>query len=300
MRGGALARHQLIPPQLRHALRRYQLVTRLGITKGGVGERRSRSKGEGIEFEDFRDYSFGDDMRRVDPHVFARLGQHVLRQYNVPGRLEVTLLVDLSPSMGYGEPPKADVALALAAGLALCALSHGDAVRCCVFAGTGPAWYPRLAGAGRFEELEGWLVDRRDLTAMNVPVALDLDPSQLSPGGLTVLISDLWGDDASRAVDVLGESGQDLVVIRVLSPEEVDPSQYGSGPVRFVDSESGDEVELDLGEETVASYLDHLRATTKEQRDLVYAKGGRFVSVRSDTPVPDLFERGLREAHVIR
>lgn len=300
MTGSSRSRSGLISDQLRQRLRRFQVVAQSAATQGGVGDRRSRSKGEGIEFEDFRDYVFGDDMRRVDPHVFARLGQPVIRQYNVSERLSITLLVDLSASMDFGSPPKAEVARALAAGLSLCSLAHGDAVHCGVFDGANLDWYPRLTGYARFGDLEAWLVDRPTGATKGTSRPLHLHRTALPAGGIGVLISDLWGDDVLRWIDTMKEAGHELIVIRVLAPEELDPERLGSRSARFVDSESGEEVEVDLVPATVASYREHMRARTQEISDLVLEREGRFVDVSSDTPLTELFERRLREHQVIR
>src|SRR5690606_10297229 len=154
-------RVSLLSPQLRQSLGRTRIVAGRAIARGGVGERKSRTKGEGIEFEDFRPYAFGDDLRRLDPHVHARLGQNVIRQYNVPERLSVSILLDTSESMTFGEPKKSQVALGVTTGLALCSLTGSDTVRCGALRDDTVDWYSRLSGAGRLEELEAWLTGRR-------------------------------------------------------------------------------------------------------------------------------------------
>lgn len=290
----------LLPHHLRQSLRRFQIVVQTGTTHGGVGERRSRSKGEGIEFEDFRPYAFGDDMRRLDPHVYSRLGQPVIRQYNVPERLAVTILVDLSASMDFGAPAKAEVAKAVAAGLALCALAGGDTVRCGVLGDGSVEWFPRLSGAGRFDDLHAWLAGRGVGGAPELSRAVAAAKPDLPAGGVCVLIGDMWGDDADRALDHLREADQDPIVVRVLAPEELDPAAYGNGPVRFVDSETGDEVEIDLEPAAIEAYAEHLGARSARLREHVLASQGRLVDVSTAVPVADVFERHLQAAQVIK
>lgn len=296
----ARARSDLLPAGLRLALRRYLLVAQTASTHGGVGERRSRKKGEGIEFEDFRPYAFGDDVRRVDPHVYVRLGQPVVRQYNVTERLTVTMLVDLSASMAFGTPAKADVARAVALGLAICALANSDTVRCGCLNADGAEWYPRLSGAGRIDELEAWLMSRSVGGHVDIASAVAHARPELPYGGIGVIVSDLWADEADRAIDALAAAGQDVIVVRVLSQEEVDPSVYGSGPVRLMDSESGEEVEIELGPSALASYVERMSERSRALRDRVIAHQGRLVDVTTGVPVVDVFERHMREAQVIR
>ena len=79
--------------------------------------------------EDHRPYQFGDDLRRVDPHLFARFGEAFVRQYNVTQRLNVTLLLDASRSMASGVPSKMRMAARIAQGLAFVALAGSDLVQ---------------------------------------------------------------------------------------------------------------------------------------------------------------------------
>jgi len=289
----------LLPATVRQALRRCRLLTNGASTHGGVGERRSRSKGEGLEFEDFRPYAFGDDMGRLPPHVYARLGQPVMRQYNVAERLAVTLLVDLTASMAFGSPAKADVGKAIVVGMALCALANGDAVRCGALGDAGLEWFPRLSGAGRLEELEGWLASRPVGGGQDLGAAVTAARPMLPAGGLCVLVSDMWTEDLDAVLDVMAEAGQDLVLVRVLTPEELAPSARSTGPVRLTDSETGEEVEVELGPQAVASYLEHLRSRTASLRERVLAHRGRFVDVSTEVPISDVFERHMRAAQVV-
>lgn len=293
-------RSPLLSNYLKHNLRRLRFVVQSGATTGGVGERRSKNKGEGIEFEDFRPYTPGDDMRRIDPHIYSRLGQLAIRQYNVSERITVTILVDLSASMGFGAPDKSNVSLALAAGLALCALASGDAVRCGVLTEERVSWFPQLDGTGRFDELERWLIEQPTGGPQRLLSALETAASKLPFGGICVLLGDLWDERLEDACDLLLSAGQDLVFLRVLSREEVDPHSLGTGPVRFVDLETGDEVEVDLLDWAFDEYERRFAAWTERLRGMILKRHGRFVDVPTDTSIYDVFQRHLRAANVIR
>lgn len=93
---------------------------------------------------------------------------------------------------------------------------------------------------------------------------------------------------------------QDLIVLRVLSCEEVDPGSLGAGQVHFVDVETGGEVDIDLTNSTLAKYHEHLAAWTARLRDMVIGHQGRFVDLTTDTPLSEMFERQLRASNVIR
>lgn len=270
------------------------------MARGGVGERKSRTKGEGIEFEDFRPYAFGDDLRRLDPHVHARLGQNVIRQYNVPERLSVSILVDTSESMIVGAPDKSRVALGIAAGLALCSLKGSDTVSCGALVGGSVDWYPRLSGAGRMDELEAWLSRRRFGGRVDLLAALSSAVATLPRHGLLIIVSDMWFDDVAAAMDLLADADQSVVVVRVLAPQEADPRLNAPGPVRLVDAETGKEIEIELGDASVEAYKRLFSASAEELRERVIGIGGRLAGVTSDTDLSEVFQRTFRQAGIIR
>ena len=87
------------------------------------GERRSPRKGAGVEFQDYRQYVAGDDLRYVDWNIYGRLDRLLLKLFIEEEDLTVTLLVDGSASMAHGAPDKLVFAMRAAA-----ALGYIDAV----------------------------------------------------------------------------------------------------------------------------------------------------------------------------
>ena len=90
-------------PRLLQSLQRSRVLVRSAKATVGVGERRSNAKGSGMEFLDYREYQPGDDVRHLDPHLFARTGGHYVRQYAVYQQLPITIIVDGSASMNFSE-----------------------------------------------------------------------------------------------------------------------------------------------------------------------------------------------------
>src|SRR6266705_82374 len=104
------------------------LITRKSMATGRPGRRRSPLAGSSMEFADYRRYTPGDDFRRIDWRAYARLERLFLRVFEAEENITVTLLIDCSDSMHQGTPPKADLAIALAAALAYVALKCEDNV----------------------------------------------------------------------------------------------------------------------------------------------------------------------------
>lgn len=289
-----------LPPTLRQRLSRATLLPGDALAVGGVGERRSRSKGEGIEFEDHRPYQFGDDLRRVDPHLFARFGEAFVRQYNVTQRLNVTLLLDASRSMASGVPSKMRMAARIAQGLAFVALAGSDLVQVGVLNGGRLHWRQGQSGLSRSSELEVWLDSWQGLGDTDLLALVNASRSRLQPGSLTIIISDFWSDSSLQAIDALAAAQQAIVAVHVLSPEEISPHLHGDGQLRLIDVESGEEVDVSIGAAELESYRALLADWTAELKARVFAARGRYLRALSDQPLEQLFLKSLPEAGVLR
>ncbi len=126
---GAADEAELLRPEMLARLERLELVTRK-IFRGRIkGERRSKRKGQSVEFADFRSYVPGDDLRFIDWNTYARLDRLFLKMFLEEEDLHFFALIDASPSMNFGEPTKLHYAKQLAAALGFTGLVRGDRVR---------------------------------------------------------------------------------------------------------------------------------------------------------------------------
>ena len=119
---------QLLSPAMLAQLERMELVSRK-IFKGRMkGERRSKRKGQSVEFADFRNYVPGDDLRFIDWNTYARLDRLFLKLFLEEEDLHFYALIDASESMNFGEPTKLHYAKQLAASLGFIGLVRADRV----------------------------------------------------------------------------------------------------------------------------------------------------------------------------
>src|SRR5215475_12982599 len=119
----------LLSPELLAQLERLELVTRKIFHGRMKGERRSKRKGQSVEFADFRSYVPGDDLRFIDWNTYARLDRLFLKMFLEEEDLHFHALVDSSGSMDFGTPTKLEYAKQLAAALGFIGLVRGDRVR---------------------------------------------------------------------------------------------------------------------------------------------------------------------------
>lgn len=288
----------LLPPTLLQKLGRARLQTRHAVASTGIGERRSRAKGAGIEFEDYRPYQPGDNIRYLDRSVYMRSGQHYVKQFTAYRQLPVTILLDASTSMAYGVPQKFAVAKRMVAGLAYVGLAGGDQVLVGAF-GKGMVWHVRLQGARRLASLHGWLEQLTPEGVMSPADALRQAAPRFLSEGLTILISDWLTDGMDEVLATLHGARQEVVGIHLLSPEEVEPGRLGAGEVRFIDSESGQEIEASMDPALYQRYHQELEAWSSGLREQLHTRQGRYLRVRSDDDFEDLFLRRWRQEGLI-
>src|SRR5437879_10938140 len=129
----------LLEPALLRRLEGLALQVRRAVSGQMGGERRSRKRGQSVEFADFRNYTPGDDFRLIDWNAYARLDRFMLRLFVAEEELPLSVFVDLSGSMDWGKPNKAETARQLAGAIAYVALAALDRVRITVFADGPPA-----------------------------------------------------------------------------------------------------------------------------------------------------------------
>jgi uncharacterized protein (DUF58 family) len=229
-------------------LRQLTLVAsrvRAGAIKG---ERRSSRRGSSVEFADYRNYTAGDDLRRLDWNIYARLEKPFIKLLEEEEDLAVYVLIDGSRSMDWGEgnEHKFNYALHLAAGIGAVALGSGDLLSVGflqsghVAAEFGPSRgqyaLPRL-----FHFLES--LQAKDQTDLNASLR---DYSIASRrAGLVILISDLFAADGyETGLRQLLSQGHEAALIHVLSPDEVDPPL--AGDLQLVDIETNFEQEVSI------------------------------------------------------
>src|SRR2546429_760245 len=125
----------LLTPELLRRLEQFQLLAARRAKSSAKGERRSRARGQSVEFADYRTYVHGDDFRYLDWNLYGRLERLFLKLYEEERELPVRIFLDASESMTFGEPRKFDFARQVAAAVGYVALSGFDRVSVIAFPG---------------------------------------------------------------------------------------------------------------------------------------------------------------------
>jgi hypothetical protein len=276
-------------PALLSRLTRSKLVPRWAAASVGVGERRSKQKGAGMEFADHREYQAGDDFRHLDVHVHARLGKNYIKQYDVYQALPIYIIVDSSRSMDYGEPNKFQHAMRIAAALAFIGLAGGDRVEIAVGNADKLTWSPRFQGVMRGEAMFNWINDQapsgRGAFAGTLRGAL----RHFTDRGLLIVLTDWWGVDFQDEIALLGATGQEIWALHVAAPDEIDPAKMGTGEVRLTDVETGQEVEIALDSGTQDRYRKSFTAWRETIGEQIALAKGRYILMPTDQATDKLY-----------
>jgi uncharacterized protein (DUF58 family) len=275
------------------------LLTRRPMATGKPGRRRSPLAGSSMEFADYRRYAPGDDFRRIDWRAYARLERLFLRVFEAEENLTVTVLVDCSDSMSYGNPPKASLAMELAAALAYVALKCEDSV--IVGALTDKLAAYRRAGSGKNAV---WSVGeflqrlpRSGTTDLNRAL-YDLGRIVNRPG-LTIVISDFLAPGGYQTgIRAVRQLRQEVALLQILAPDELEPDIQGDW--RLQDSEDAGNVDVSISPAVLQAYRERLATFTQELAAFAHSYAMTYTLVSSDTTVIDVVQRLLRQVELVK
>lgn len=267
----------LLDPAFIRRLAKLAVVARRRFAGAAAGARRSTRRGSSAELADHRPYSPGDDTRRIDWNAYARLEELVLRLFVAEEDLGVTLLVDRSASLAFGDPPKIDTAKRVAAGIGYVALSGSDRVSVWPFAETAAVAMPPARGRKQIARMLGALDAIEPFGDTDLARSVDALLARRPRPGLVVVISDFLDPSGyARPLDRLIAERHEPVLFHVVDPEELDPAP--GGDLVLIDSERGRELEVSLDARAlrayrarVAAYLADLEAYAK-RRGLFYGR----------------------------
>lgn len=279
-------------------LERLSVLMKAPVRGGLKGGRRSVKRGQSVEFADYRDYTLGDDLRQLDWNVLARLERLFIKLYVEEEDVTITFLLDASASMASGKPGKLLFAKRAAAALGYIGLGSEDRVVVAALGGRAARRQVALRGAGRVFRLLSAL---SGIAAADGPTDLVAAArhagAQLSGRGVIVLISDLLDPAADKVIRDLAATGSELIVLHVLSPQEIDPQLEGD--LRLVDSETGDGIDVTVDLATLDDYKARLATWQAGFADLAARRRATYVQLSTDVPLADLVFAELRRRRVL-
>jgi uncharacterized protein (DUF58 family) len=289
----------LLSPDLLARLERLELVSRK-IFRGRLkGERRSRRKGQSVEFADFRNYVPGDDLRFLDWNLYARLDRMFLKLFLEEEDLHFYALLDSSESMSFGEPQKLHFAKQLAASLGFVGLCRADRIKLQTLSGPSIRSAPVLRGRASLWRMLDYLENIAPQGTASLAEGVRQFCLRNSGKGIVVLISDLMDKSGyESALRMLLAQQMDIYVVHVLSPEEMDPEI--TGDLRLVDCEDGDVAEISVSRPLLNRYKKTLAAFVDGARDFCTRRGIAYLLAVSNLPVERMVAQYLRQRGLVK
>ena len=264
------------------------------------GKHRVKSYGQTVDFADYREYQLGDDIRRIDWNLFARLEKYFIKLFNDERQMHVQIFLDCSASMGM-DPQKAAYATAVAAGIGFIAIKNMDKVSFNFIHGNrSENPYGILVGKRAFLEVVGGLDKIKFEGEANLAEAIPSAPTTGRNDGLTVIISDFFTEnDWHSAVDFLCFRKRQVMLIQVLTMDEIDP--LSAGRYDLIDSESIEledarNVKVRVTRSLQNAYEDALKEIIKEIRDFCISRDIDFISVNTNTQIEQMIFRDFLRA----
>lgn len=254
------------------------------ILQGRIrAERMSSKRGTSVEFEDYRNYTPGDDLRYLDWNVFGRLEELFLKLYREEENLHLTVLLDCSRSMLFGQPDKFFYARQVAAAIAYIGMSNLDDANVVSFTRDVGKSAQRLRGKGKVKVLFPFLTELENGGETDMRRAMKRYVALERRRGVVVVISDLYDrEGVVPALRYLKSRRHELFVIHVMDKDEVDPPLRGD--LRLVDSETGAHKDITVTDALRQRYKQAFEGHAHAVE--TYCRGAEVGYVRAHTEVP--------------
>ena len=255
-------------------VRKLELKARRLVRESFSGEYLSSFRGQGLDFDDFREYQHGDEVRFIDWNVTARMNSPFVRKFREERELAVILAVDVSGSADYGSVSlsKREVAAETAAVLGFSALHNGDKVGLLIFADEPLLFIPPEKGSRHLlRMIREILVAKPANPGTSIAAACDSLVRSLRRKSLVFVISDFFSDPLDRPLGKLSRK-HETVALRVSDPLEARLPK--AGKVVMIDPESGFETQINTNNPNLRMGYQKLMSRQHEGVSSVFKKHG--------------------------
>ena len=271
------------PREILRKIRRLELRTRRLVESSFAGQYQSVFKGRGMNFEEVRPYSPGDEIRAIDWNVTARTGEPYIKKFTEEREMTVMIVLDVSASGDFGSvrESKRELAAEVAAILAFSAIHNNDKVGLLLFSDRVELFIPPKKGRLHILRLirEMLYFEPRG-KGTDLGGALEYMNKVITRRAVVFLISDFLTQDFTRPLTVSARR-HDMVALPIVDPvEEVLPDV---GVILLEDPETGEQIEVDTSRQAITrEYAELAKARAKELKTLFGSRGMDAVMLRTD------------------
>ncbi len=264
----------MISKELAKKVRYIQIYTSKAVNDVLAGEYRSVFKGQGMEFEEVRDYQVGDEIRSIDWNVTARMGTPFVKRFREERELTVMFAVDLSASGNFGSTDKLknEVAAELCALLAFSAIKNNDKIGLIVFSDQVELYIPPAKGTSHVLRLiKELLAFEPHKGETNIAEALEYLGKVCRKQTVVFLISDFLDEGYESALRVIAKR-HDVTAVSIVDPVELKMPKVGL--VELEDAETGEQIQIDTGSAAFRRNYQARNQARGEELKTVFSKVG--------------------------
>jgi uncharacterized protein (DUF58 family) len=289
----------LLEPKFLARLEQLELVSRKIFQGRMKGERRSKKKGQSVEFADYRNYVVGDDLRFLDWNLYARLDRLFLRLFMEEEDLHFYVLIDNSLSMDFGTPTKLHYAKQVAAALGFIGLVNLDRVVIEAFSDRVTHTMPVARGRRSLWRLLDFLTTVQPAGGSDMAQSLRNFSLRSSGKGILVILSDFMDKNGyEEALRYVIARQMDIYVIQILSQEEIEPDLVGD--LKLVDVEDEDMAEITVNGPLLKRYKQNLAAYRQTLHEFCTKRGVNCLFTSNQVPFDRLVLTYLRQRGLVR
>lgn len=261
------------------------LVSNKTFAGARSGARRNAMLSGGLEFVDYREYAYGDDLRNLDWNVYARFETPLIKRFEEEGDLRVYIFLDCSRSMGETrDAVKSVYAKRLAAALAYISLAKSDALAIVPFSDKPGRFFPPIRGKERFLEVARFLKNLEPMEAQtDITSAVRGALAKIKEPGLAIFIGDFFDRNGlDGALEQLLARRFEPMVLQIYEPFDADPKLRGD--FVFTDVETGAKQKLTVDAAVLKRYRRRFREFVESNRRSCVKRGLRFYATSTSEP----------------
>lgn len=287
-------RSLLLDPAFMSRLDQLDVMSRKLLTGKMKGERRSKRRGQSVEFADYRNYVIGDDLRFIDWNIYARLDKLFLKLFLEEEDLSLYVLLDVSKSCDYGNPAKAFYIKQVAAALGYIGLVNYNRVTLCAFNNGIASETGAMRGRKRVAQMLDFVGKLEPTGGSHLAEACRRFALAHRHKGVCVILSDFFDKGGyENGLRYVASGKYDLFGVQVLSPQEIDPDLQGDLKLR--DMEDDDMAEVSITQPLMKQYKANLNAYCLGLKDYLTRRGGTYLFTSTSVPFDTLVLNYLRE-----
>jgi uncharacterized protein (DUF58 family) len=286
----------MIPREILKKIRQIEIRTNRIVTETLAGQYHSVFKGQGMNFDEVREYQPGDEVRSIDWNVTARMNHPFVKKFVEERELTLMLVVDVSGSGRFGSQAqsKRELAAEIASVLAFSAIRNNDKVGLVLFSDEVEKFIPPRKGRKHvLRVIREVLFFEPQRRGTNLPGALDFANRMLAHKAIMVLVSDFLSPSAvtPNAADKRGfqtaikqaNRRHDLVAVQVTDRFEMELPDLGR--LIFEDAESGEVVEINTGNDSTRNAFSLRQWRNQEELARMFRSAGvDAIQLSTDQP----------------